>query len=537
MNPSDEVVASIAHCAQLLHDAPALKTEVHRLRLSSEPHARLAVALFDLELARLGDEQARRHLPNTSDDLLVFWRAEESSELASIHPRLSQLWSNAAEMLKNFDKLRFRGALAACFESRANATDLMDAIELLEPAGNPRVEFARCLYHLELVRLQVDSSRSQFAQRAGVLLEAFKDPSIADSHIGDDKGLRLLWHEVYPYLDEFIEGLEEQAEARAKQKPESKTQSVPVEEPKTMAQEPSAVFEEEVTPLERGTGPTALAPPMPPPLPKRAPDTRVTQPQPIPVLSPSTNENASLEAGNWADALPESIVETLPPGLVFPTEDDDGLPPEPSDVEWIEPEQTPARGSSAVAMKSVDDATLPPSLAPPFQPEDDDVEVLDDAELEEPITPEVAAFWKHTIDSLGMVPKNEGRQLGLLATDDRARRKRMNSYLDSIEPHAELPEARAFACLIRLSLAGHTKEKSLFGGKNPRRKEAMQAALSLLDSDATIAGRSAVWFELDGQPTVDAMQSGLTLLYEYLQFCAKEMRDPKSASSVERYFE
>jgi hypothetical protein len=42
---------------------------------------------------------------------------------------------------------------------------LAEAIGQLSPAGNRRVEFAACLYHLELARLGVASSRAEFARR------------------------------------------------------------------------------------------------------------------------------------------------------------------------------------------------------------------------------------------------------------------------------------------------------------------------------------------------------------------------------------
>ena len=62
----------------------------------------------------------------------------------------------------------------------------------------------------------------------------------------------------------------------------------------------------------------------------------------------------------------------------------------------------------------------------------------------------------------------------MLATESRTDRKRLTTWLDGMGNHLAVPEARAFAALVRLVLAGETKEKSLFGQANPRRKEALE---------------------------------------------------------------
>src|SRR5262249_15633370 len=87
-------------------------------------------------------------------------------------------------------------------------------------------------------------------------------------------------------------------------------------------------------------------------------------------------------------------------------------------------------------------------------------------------------------------------------------------------------EARAMQCLMRLYMAAHVKEKTLFGQPNPKRKEAFQAALGLLAADAPAAGRAAVWFELDGPETLERLQVGLEVVADFLQFCARERLDP-----------
>jgi len=88
---------------------------------------------------------------------------------------------------------------------------------------------------------------------------------------------------------------------------------------------------------------------------------------------------------------------------------------------------------------------------------------------------------------------------------------------------------------VRLTLAAQTKEKSLFGAANPRRKEGLEAAFSLLHGNAVAAGRAAVWFELDGDETRTALHSGLELLMAFLAFCGRENLDPLEPATVQKY--
>jgi hypothetical protein len=103
--------------------------------------------------------------------------------------------------------------------------------------------------------------------------------------------------------------------------------------------------------------------------------------------------------------------------------------------------------------------------------------------------------------------------------------------------HLAVPEARAFAALVRLVLAGETKEKSLFGQANPRRKEALEAAFSMLAATPEAAGKAAVWFELDGTETRASLDRGLELLYPFLAFCCRNALDPLVPTTVAKYLE
>ncbi len=217
---SEDIANAIARCVEARSDLDQLREALEPMRASDEPGARFAVAVFDLDRARRGDADAREALVDVADRLLVFWREGSGDRYAALHPEFEALWRSAAALLTSFEDNRFAQALAACWQSRADASLLQAAIERLEPSGNRRAEFARCLYHLELARMSVDASRREFARRAGLLSEAYQSEAVAAELVGDDEGLGLLWNELEPYLDEFFELMEEeatrrQAEARA----------------------------------------------------------------------------------------------------------------------------------------------------------------------------------------------------------------------------------------------------------------------------------------------------------------------------------
>jgi hypothetical protein len=212
----------------------------------------------------------------------------------------------------------------------------------------------------------------------------------------------------------------------------------------------------------------------------------------------------------------------------------DGPPPPPHDSTppgaWI----PPSSPSGDVELVEADEA-LPP---PPFTPSQGvpAAAVSVDVDVEpEPDQPTLD-FWAHTFDALQMTPGPDGRPAQrLFATETRAERKRLVQYLDSLTPFLAVPEACAFACLIRLMLAAQTKEKGLFGQANPVRQEAVQAALAQLGTSPTAAGRAAVWFELDGPQTRDTLNRGLEVLMKYLAFCSRSQLDPLSPDASQRF--
>jgi hypothetical protein len=513
-----ELSRSIERCAAALGDLTRLKTEVNTLKSSGDGLAHFASALFELELAREGDTESRGHLSKLAEVLLVFWRDGSGDELSRLHPSLQTLWLSVAPMLVQFEMRRFDASLAACWKQRDDTNALLRAVEELEPEGNRRVEFARCIYHLELVRKGVESSRKEFAKRAGLLAEAYQDQQLANDLIGHDAGLLHLWGELRPYLDEFFEGLEEQA---ARMQEGTKKVKIPSVPPVTR----SEVKTDPATPPALGDGPDVpsfrslvnKSKPLASP-PARPPPSRPPPPPSLNITPPGSfvpDADVIIEAEEAAPPIPPPPpVNLTPPGAWFP-------PKEASaDVEIVEA-----------------DFEAPPPPPPALTPSQG-VAMVGEEDIEVEFEPDEAtiAFWDYTFASLQQAPV-DNQKPRMLATESRNDRKRLTTWLEGMHQHLAVPEGRAFAALVRLVLAGETKEKSLFGQANPRRKEALEAAFSLLSPNPEAAGKAAVWFELDGQETKDALGRGLELLYPFLAFCARHELDPLQQTAIAKYLE
>lgn len=469
-----------------------LKQEVISLKTNSHELWQFATALFELELARKGDVDSRTGISKLAEVLLGFWRNGTGEECSRLHPALHNLWLSVTPMLMQFEARRFELALLACWQHRTVPAQLSRSIENLQPAGDPRAEFARCLYHLELARQGIESSRAEFARRAGLLAEAYQDPACAGELVGKDVGLTKLWGDVKPYLDEFFEHLEEKAAAKAHAlTPEPAVRAIPsfdalVESGKPL--EEAAAQPREAAPAEGWSSDIEImeeevkaSAPRPPPLPNLTPPGPWTPPQ-----------------------MPEEL-EIVEAEL-------DGPPPLP--------QLTPAHGLTVA-----DDA---------------DVHVYVDSEHDPNFTFEpnqaTLSFWEYTLGSL-QTASIDGQKSRMLATESRADRKRLTSWLKGLGPHLPVPEARAFASLVRLLLASETKEKSLFGQPNPRRKESLKAAFSLLTADPEAAGRATVWFDLDGAETRAALSRGLDLMMHFITYCAQHSLDPLNPDTVAKYLE
>ncbi len=676
---SEAVVDAIARCAQVLDEPERLKEEVAQLRELQGDTVSFAVALFELERARRGDPEARESIQTVAQLLLAFWQDKRGDSLASQHPALELLWADATALLISFEVRRFSRALTQCWESREDAEALSAAIAELKPDDNRRVEFARCLYHLELARLGRPQSRAEFARRAGLLQEAYLDERVARELVGDDSGLAHLWKELVPYLDEFFEMLEEQqAKASAAAQPVASapqpevTAPMPPPESRAVATEPREAAEAPTPPpAERhaATEPRKAAE-APTPPPEARPD--VTEPveAAVPRTPPADYQSAERVPIHRAPIEPEEVaVEATPPEpppeelpTQRPTKADELLKAHldaPED-EWVVPsdqrpterphpaardniatDQVPALVRAGLpgdttpqASPSVDvalDSTLPPSrqmgnvsgvfdlwlttqepaeakakpdatddievvepepTAPPPRPPDDSQEleladvvetippsrpppppdttpvpvpapkrrvsgsgIIDlqaavkasrTGEFAKPPPPEpeyrpdeaTLAFWRFSEQALGLLPPTDGPrpEARVLSGEGRGERKKLTQYTDeALRRFESVPEARTFACLLRLYLAGQMKEKSLFGGVNAKRKEAFRSALQLLSGAPLAAGHAAVWFELDGKQTVDGLLSALDTVSEFLVFCAQSGLDPLDPTSAEQF--
>jgi hypothetical protein len=545
------VASAIARGADGLLDVDRLRGEVLVLKGLPGELATFAAALFELECAKRGDPDARSNMLDTADRLLTFWRDKSGDLLAAAHPTLSQLWTDASALLISFEKKRMGRALTACFEARGDAALLERALQDLTPAGDRRVEFATCLYHLELARLFVDSSRVEFAKRIRLVREAYLDRSIADQLVGDDPGLKQLWDDLVPYLDEFFEDQEQKEEA-AKKKAQAQAQAQEEEFARKTAELP-AVSLEKAHELDREADG----------VPKRSEvsDAEI-QALAEPLLSPAGPAAPTFDAmqpGEASEPPPHDEVEiiesrelTPPPGP--PPETPPGAlpatPPEPSLDDTLVPPAPPP----------LSDPAVPAVPAPPRPPtHDSDVEVLELDEVQEPPPPpkhkgpvgreldvlvdyepdaEAQAFWRHTEAALQLLPDPTNARLGsrVLSADGRAERKKLNGWLDGLTGRfQDLPEARAMQCLMRLYMAAQVKEKTLFGQPNPKRKEAFRAALGLLSGEAGAAGRAAVWFELDGTETLEHLHVGLELVADFLQFCARNKLDPLDGAAADQF--
>lgn len=539
----DDITTSIARCADAAGDLDRLRDELHDLRLSSDPRAQFATALFDLDRARRGDPEARNELIDVADRLLVFWREGSGVEMARAHPQLEDLWASATALLVSFEQKRFKKALATCWSNRSNVELLKVAIEALQPVGNRRVEFARCLYHLELARQFVDSSRAEFARRAGLLSEAYQSDAVALELVADDEGLAHLWDDLKPYLDEFFEMMEEQAARRAR------AQAL-------------AAAEAEIASRRTPPGglPPAASPAQPPVL------------LPVPPLDPATSGPVEIEAdmivelaeapqvpsfrslmaksnsGEFAAVGPPPPPNTTPPGGWFPPPgitDDETVdvieadpfepppPPPPPAPDLTPPGQWVPGADSDIDIIDADDGPPPPPPSstpargtPAVKARRQMLDIVLDEDDPDQAT---IGYWQYATRALDLLPdpKQPRAVSRQLSVESRTERKKLTEFLEASQPYAQqLGDARAFSCLLRLMMAGQLKEKGLFGQPNARRAEAFMDAFSLLSPNTRAAGHAAVWFELDGAHTLVALQKGLEVLTKYVAWCATEQKDP-----------
>lgn len=472
--PADQVEQQIVRCAEAIKDTAALSPQLEKLRALNHPRAEFAAALFDLELARAGDAQAKAHLATTAQTLLAVWRNKQVTELIGENATLLALWDEASALLAQFEVSLFSNALTRCYPARGDAAKLAEEMQRLRPVGNRRVEFALCLYHLELARLGIRESRAEFAARVELIREAYLSKEVATQLVGEDEGLKALWKDLVPYLDEFFDSAEE------------------------------AEVEEEAA-----AAPTAPAPPPPPldltPRPAVAAELTKTPPPPPPRSAPPP----------FAALMPKVAAEMALDKVDVDVVGVDELMPSPP-------------------------AARPPP-PPPLQNKrsDESFDIVEGEFTGFEITPECRAFWKHTETELLLLPPVDmpRSSVRVLMADERQDRKHLQAYLDKLgDKFKAVPEASAFQCLLGLYLAGHLKDKSLFGAPNEKKKAAVKSALEHLTATPDAAGHAAVWFDLDGPETVQRLWEGLSPMFDFLAFCSRQKLDPTTMEARELYF-
>ncbi len=152
-----------------------------------------------------------------------------------------------------------------------------------------------------------------------------------------------------------------------------------------------------------------------------------------------------------------------------------------------------------------------------------------------PYDPDAAAlaFWQFAVKTLDLLPMPGQVRVAqrLLPTETKEERKVLTDFIDACGPHAQVPDARAFACLLSLSMAGQMKEKTLFGKPNEERTESFRRAFAFLAGDSEAAARAASWFAFDGPMTEHELWQGLDVLLSFLAFCSRNELSPLDAKA------
>ncbi|MCL2626771.1 MAG: hypothetical protein FWD46_08165 [Cystobacterineae bacterium] len=199
-----DVERQILLCIQSLSLPKRLMPALEELRQHPSERAQLAVALLELEHARRGSAESKAKIPEIAKLLLRAWRNEKPIALLKGDPTLLKLWDEAVVLLKLFESKRLSKQLNDCWDAREDAPRLKAAVAALSPPGHRRVEFAICLYSLQLVRLGIQEAQKEFHRRVLLLKEAFFSPALASQLQGSNIGLSQLWQEIQPILTHYF---------------------------------------------------------------------------------------------------------------------------------------------------------------------------------------------------------------------------------------------------------------------------------------------------------------------------------------------
>jgi len=532
----------VTRCLEVLGDPVALRQELGGLAGMKSQRAEFAYCLFSLDLAKLGESEAKANFARHAGILLEAHRDPDLTRyLLGENVALTKRWEDFVPLLLEFDKAQkaqtndlptpnettleeltraqapnasvpaaavtlppsasdlalmegpprratfttvdtaesepqaaLEGAVDACFAARGTTNALAMAMEaLFALPQSERVDFAVCLFELELVRMGDEEAKGQFAARTQLLLSAYRDQLLAQRLIGQSNGLKALWADLVPYLEEFFEGPDDEYEVV------EETDAVEVQ-----AADELGVAEEPEQPLI-----DAIA---------------------IEELPPESAEGLEVEV---LEEVPADRPRPPPPPKPSPT-------PVPGRI----PAHTPGKG---ITRRASSPGHKRPVVPPPPPPH----------EAAAP-TPDTLAFWAHTEKALNLLPDESGMLSGQQAFSlgSRDARTRLKHFArEVVAKFPSSPEARATGCLVELYLATHQKEKTLFGKPNEKRQEAIQDALALLQGDALAASNAAVLFENDGPETIAQFAQALEAVHRYLGFCFRKNLDPLKPETVQQF--
>jgi hypothetical protein len=369
------------------------------------------------------------------------------------------------------------GLIQACFAARQDAAALLGQMDALFALSERRREFVLCLFNLELTRLGVEDAKGAFAARAGLLLEAYREPGVATELVGQSAALRTLWDDLVPYLEEFFDT------------------SAPDEAPG----DPSGEFDLDESNAEAEAEAVADA---------------------IDVVEEAAAVEESVDLSDVevvatevavtdADAL--EVMEEAPAVRKGPPPPPKGPPPPPAKT-------GPNRKSSAMIKR--------PKLPPP------------PPVASEVPSPETAEFWQFAESRLGLLPDADGALSGKQAFAIKTKQERAQLQTLARELILKFPassSARALSCLMHLYVGCHLKAKTLFGQPNQQRRDALREGLRLLTPDVLAAGHAAVLFENDGEITKADFAHVVEFLAGFMAHCMARNLDPILPATIDAF--
>jgi hypothetical protein len=357
------------------------------------------------------------------------------------------------------------------------------AAQVLARCRGDRAVFALCLLTLELARHGDEEARAQLSARVGVLLEAFRHPTLARVLVAGNPGLTARWEKIRPIVGEFVSSRRAPADAQA-----------PAPSDEGLAVDVHFDDEDEAS-LRGGT----------PPLSRLA--------KPVEII-----EGMSLILDHERSAGPPAR-QAPPPDLA---------------------ESSALSGRPSAQRQGTPDPPAPPAAAtrarPPPPPPQTGETRLPEAVDPCPIDPATRAFWNFTEVALGRVPDEHQNLLHpqcFIAEKSADRASLVRFARELMGRFPKVPQARALASLTLLYVAGQEKVRGLLG-VNRERLETIRIALSLL-SDPEAGGHAAVLFESDGGSTRRSFVPVVDILHGYLAYCLKHELDPKKAEAALRF--